>query len=118
MITDYVYVGLLLVFGIGFVSAAFIISWMLRPHRPSLVKNSTYECGEVVKGSPWIQFNVRYYLIALVFVIFDVEILFLVPWVTIFRELGLTAYIEMMIFIALLVFGLVYAWKKGVLEWQ
>jgi len=118
MIADYAYIGLLLVFGIGFVSAAFIISWLLRPRRPSLVKNSTYECGEVVKGSPWIQFNVRYYLIALIFVIFDVEILFLVPWVMIFRELGLAAYIEMMIFIALLVFGLIYAWKKGVLEWQ
>lgn len=118
MIQDYGYVGLFLIFGIAFVAGAFIVSWFLRPRDPNPIKNSPYECGEIVKGTSWIQFNVRYYLIALVFVIFDIEVLFLVPWAVIFHELGAVAYIEMMVFILILIFGLIYAWKKGALEWQ
>ncbi|MDD5546179.1 MAG: NADH-quinone oxidoreductase subunit A [Candidatus Omnitrophica bacterium] len=118
MIADYGYVGLFLLFGIVFVAGAFIVSWFLRPRDPNPAKRSCYECGEVVKGSSWIQFNVRYYLIALIFVVFDVEVLFLVPWAVIFRELGIVAFVEMIIFIAILIAGLAYAWKKGALEWQ
>ncbi len=118
MIADYGYVGLFLIFGIAFVAGAFIVSWFLRPRDPNPVKRSCYECGEIVKGSSWIQFNVRYYLIALIFVVFDVEVLFLVPWAVIFRELGIVAFGEMIVFIAILIVGLIYAWKKGALEWQ
>lgn len=118
MTSDYGYVGLFLIFGIAFVAGAFIVSWFLRPRDPNPVKNSPYECGEIVKGTSWIQFNVRYYLIALVFVVFDIEALFLIPWAVVFRELGTAAYIEMMVFIIILLFGLIYAWKKGALEWQ
>jgi len=118
IIQDYGIVGLFFVIGIAFVSAAFIVSWLLRPRDPNPVKNSTYECGEIVKGSSRVQFNVSYYLVALLFVIFDIEVLFLVPWIVVFRELGMVAYVEMMIFIAILVVGLIYAWKKGVFEWQ
>jgi NADH-quinone oxidoreductase subunit A len=118
VILDYGIVGLFLVFGVALPAAAFIVSWLLRPRDPNPVKNSTYECGEIVKGDSRVQFNVGYYLVALVFVIFDIEVLFLVPWILIFRELGIVCYIEMMIFVAILVVGLIYAWKKGVFEWQ
>lgn len=118
MIADYAYTGLFLIFGIIFVGSAFVVSWLLRPRDPNAVKESPYECGEVVRGHSWIQFNVHYYLIALIFVIFDVEALFLIPWAIVFHEIGLAAYIEMVIFIIVLIFGLIYAWKKGALEWQ
>ena len=118
VIQDYGIVGLFFVVGIAFVVSAFVVSWLLRPRDPNPVKLSTYECGEIVKGSSRVQFNVSYYLVALLFVIFDIEVLFVVPWIIVFRELGMVAYIEMMIFIAILVVGLIYAWKKGVFEWQ
>ncbi len=118
MISDYGYAGLFLIFGIAFVAGAFIVSWLLRPRAANPVKNSPYECGEVVKGTSWVQFNVHYYLIALIFVVFDVEVLFLVPWAIVLHELGRAAYVGMMIFIAILVFGLIYAWKKGAFNWQ
>ncbi|MDP1854370.1 MAG: NADH-quinone oxidoreductase subunit A [Candidatus Omnitrophota bacterium] len=118
MLPDYGIILLFLFLGIAFVASAFVVSWVLRPREPNPIKESTYECGEVVKGSSRVQFNVRYYLIALIFVIFDVEIIFLAPWAVIFRELGVTAYIEMVVFVLLLIFGLIYAWKKGALEWQ
>ena len=118
MITDYAYVGLFLVFGILFVASALIVSWAFRPRAANPVKNSAYECGEVIKGHSWIQFNVHYYLIALIFVIFDVDVLFLVPWAVVLRELGFLGYIEMLLFILILGLGLVYAWKKGAFNWQ
>ncbi len=118
IIVDYSFVGLFFILGIVFVAAALIVSWLLRPRDPSPVKNSTYECGEALKGCSRVQFNVSYYLVALLFVIFDIEVLFLVPWAVVFRSLGIAAYIEMMVFIVILLFGLVYAWKKGVFEWQ
>ena len=118
MLPDYVYIAFFLMLGIAFVGSAFVVSWLLRPNAPGSVKNSSYECGEVVKGTSRVQFNVRYYLFALIFVIFDVEVLFVVPWAVVFRQLGMTAYLEMMAFILILALGLVYAWKKGALEWQ
>lgn len=118
IIADYGFVGFFFLLGIFFVGAALFVSWLLRPHDPNPVKNSTYECGEIVKGSSRIQFNVSYYLVALLFVIFDIEALFLIPWAVTFRELGIVSYIEMMAFILILLVGLVYAWKKGVFQWR
>jgi NADH-quinone oxidoreductase subunit A len=118
MLSDYGYVGLFLLFGIAFVASALAVSWLFRPRAANVEKNYPYECGEIVKGSTWIQFNVHYYLIALIFVIFDVEVLFLVPWAVVLTELGFVAYAGMLVFIAILILGLVYAWKKGVLNWQ
>lgn len=119
MIPDYIYIVFFLILGIAFVGSAFVVSWILRPKIPAnAAKNSPYECGEIVQGNSRVQFNVRYYLFALIFVIFDVEILFVVPWAVVFRQLGVMAYFEMVIFIAILALGLVYAWKKGALEWQ
>ena len=118
IIQDYGVVGLFFIIGVGFVGSAFIVSWLLRPRAPNPVKSSAYECGEIVKGSSRVQFNVGYYLVALLFVIFDIEVLFLVPWITTFRELGMVSYIEMMVFIAILAVGLIYAWKKEIFKWQ
>lgn len=118
IIGDYGIVGLFFILGIVFVAGAFIVSWMLRPRDPNPVKTATYECGEILKGCARIQFNVSYYLVALLFVIFDIEVLFLAPWATVFRDLGIISYIEMMVFIGILIFGLIYAWKMKVFEWQ
>ena len=119
MLPVYFYILFFLILGVSFVAAAFTASWFLRPRlAPNAVKNSPYECGEVVKGTSRIQFNVRYYLFALIFVVFDVEVLFIVPWAVVFRQLGMFAYVEMLAFILVLGLGLFYAWKKGALEWQ
>lgn len=119
MLPAYLYIVFFLALGIVFVGAAFVVSWLIRPDVPTNpVKNSPYECGEIVKGTSRVQFNVRYYLFALIFVIFDVEVLFVIPWAVVFRDLGAFAYYEMVIFIVVLALGLVYAWRKGALEWQ
>ena len=76
-----------------------------------------YECGEVPEGSAWVRFNIRFYVFALIFIIFDVEIIFLLPWAVVFRNLGPFAFIEGLIFVAILAVGLAYVWKKGDLEW-
>jgi NADH-quinone oxidoreductase subunit A len=90
---------------------------ILRPHRPTPEKLSTYECGEETIGTAWIQFNVRFYIVALIFLIFDVEIAVLFPWAAIFKEVGLLALLEILIFVGILVVGFAYVWVKGDLEW-
>jgi len=117
MLHDYAYIAAFLLVGVIFVGAAFFIAWLLRPRRPYPVKLDTYECGEPAFGPAWIQYNVKYYLFALLFVVFDVETVFLYPWAVAYRQLGLFALVEMVIFIAVLVVGLAYAWRKGFLRW-
>jgi NADH-quinone oxidoreductase subunit A len=106
-----------LLIGILFVLGTLIIGWVLRPHRPYKEKLSTYECGEVPIGSSWIQFNIRFYIIALAFLIFDVEVAILFPWVTVFKKFGMLALVEMFIFIGILVVAFAYLWAKGDFEW-
>lgn len=89
----------------------------LGPKEPSAVKSRSYECGEIPVGQPWIRFRVAYYLFALIFVVFDIEAVFLYPWAVIYRRLGLFGLVEMTVFIAILALGLAYAWRKGVLKW-
>jgi NADH-quinone oxidoreductase subunit A len=105
---------------VGVVLAVLLVSLprVLAPRQPSAMKSSTYECGEVPIGKPWIRFRIAYYIFALVFVIFDVEAVFLFPWALIMRKLGVFGLIEMAVFIGVLALGLAYAWRKGVLEWQ
>ncbi|WP_299414507.1 photosynthetic/respiratory NAD(P)H-quinone oxidoreductase subunit C [Acaryochloris sp. IP29b_bin.148] len=93
-------------------------SKVLRPSNQGAVRRTTYESGMEPVGGAWIQFNIRYYMFALVFVIFDVETVFLYPWAVAFHKLGILAFIEALIFIAILIVGLVYAWRKGALEWS
>jgi len=96
---------------------ALVMSWLLRPHRPGPIKQATYECGLETVGETWIQFKVQYYLYALIFVLFDVETVFLYPWAVAYLGLPLFALVEMLIFLAIVGAGLVYAWRKGALEW-
>ena len=117
MLQDYAFVGFFLAVGVIFVIFVFFISRLVRPHHPNPDKLESYECGELPVGGAWVQYNVRYYLYALIFVIFDVEVVFLFPWAVVYRSLGFFAFIEMLIFLAILIFGLIYAWKKGALKW-
>lgn len=93
-------------------------SKILRPKGTSIERRTTYESGIEPFGNAWIQFNIRYYMFALVFVVFDVETVFLYPWAVAFHKLGLLAFIEALIFIAILIIALAYAWRKGALEWS
>lgn len=114
---NYVLVAIFVALGIFLPVAALTIGRLLRPHKPTPEKQTTYESGNEPVGSGQVRFNIRYYLFALMFVIFDVEAVFLYPWAVAYDQLGLFAVVEMLIFVALLVIGLVYAWKKKVLKW-
>ena len=105
------------VVAIIFVIVPLVIAWLVAPSNKTKEKLETYECGEVVEGSAWLQFNIRFYVIALIFLIFDVEVVFLFPWAVVFKELGLLALIEMGIFLLILVVGLAYVWVKSDLDW-
>lgn len=113
----YSYVGLFIVVGIVFYLIVMGASMLLRKSNPSPAKMSSYECGEIPIGDPWIRFHISYYIFALLFVLFDIETVFLYPWATQFRMLGVFGFVEMMIFLFVLLIGLIYAWKKGVLKW-
>ena len=106
-----------LVVVVGFLAMNLVLWWVIRPYRFSEEKLTTYECGENPVGSAWIQFNIRFYVFALIFIIFDVEAVFLLPWAVVYRELGLVAFVEGLVFIAILVVALAYVWRKGDLEW-
>lgn len=112
------YILLFFLVGISFGIIVYLIAFLIQPYRPDKVKQSTYECGLETIGPAWIKYDIKYYLYALLFVIFDVETVFLYPWAVSFRKLGLFAFIEMVIFIAILLLGLAYAWRKGILKWR
>jgi len=117
MYRDFGTIFLFVIIGAVLLIAALLLAKILSPSKPSKNKLDTYECGEEAEGSAWVQFNIRYYVIALIFIIFDVEVLFLFPWSVVFKELGWLAFIEMSIFIIILIFGLVYVWRKRDLDW-
>ena len=102
---------------VGFLAFNLVFWWAIRPSRYSEEKLTTYECGENPTGSAWIQFNIRFYVFALIFLVFDVEAVFLLPWAVVFKELGMLAFLEGLVFIAILVVALAYVWRKGDLEW-
>ena len=124
------YEGILvyLIGGVIFVLGGLLTSWILRPNRPNEEKLTTYESGEEAVGTAWGQFNIRFYVIALVFLLFEVELVFLFPWATVFadKELiaatdgvwGWLAFIEMTLFVGILALGLAYVWRKGHLNWE
>jgi len=118
MLTDFGKVLIFMIIGVVFTFAGLFAAWVVRPRRPTSEKLLTYECGETPIGSPWIRFNVRFYVIALIFVVFDVEIVFLFPWAVVYQALGMFAFIEMMVFIGILLVGFAYVWAKGDLEWD
>jgi NADH-quinone oxidoreductase subunit A len=100
------------------VGGAIAFSRYVAPYKPAGVKSDPYECGIPTEGPTWIQFKVGYYLFAIIYLIFDVETVFLYPWAVVMRELGLTAFIEIVIFLTILGLGLLYAWKKKALIWE
>lgn len=117
MYRDFGTIFLFIIIGAVLLTVALLLSKILAPSKPSKNKLDTYECGEEAEGSAWVQFNIRYYVIALVFIIFDVEVLFLFPWAVVYKSLGWLAFVEMAIFLVILIFGLIYVWKKGDLDW-
>jgi NADH-quinone oxidoreductase subunit A len=98
--------------------ALLVIGWLLGPKRPAADKLSPYECGFEAFEDARMKFDVRYYLVAILFIIFDLEIAFLFPWAVVFKEIGASALIAMTIFLGILVIGFIYEWKKGALEWE
>ncbi len=114
---DYFNIAAFVVLGIVFVAANMIILALVRPQKPSKEKLSTYECGEVAEGSSWVRFDMRFYTIALIFLLFDLEIAFLVPWAYVYKKMGMIAFVEGGVFVGILFLGLVYVWAKGDLDW-
>lgn len=117
MLNDWLFIGLLLIFAPLLPGAALIIARFIAPRKPNRIKKEIYECGVETVGDTWVQFKVQYYLFALIFLIFDIEVVFLYPWAVAFDQLPLFAVLEGALFIIILVAGLIYAWRKGALEW-
>ncbi|MGA3288540.1 MAG: NADH-quinone oxidoreductase subunit A [Bacteroidota bacterium] len=118
MLTEFGKAFIFLLLGVIFVVLGLFGAWIFRPRRPYPEKNATYECGEEPVGSAWIRLNVRFYVIALVFLIFDVEVAVLFPWALVFRQFGLFGFLEMAVFLVILFVGYAYVWLKGDLNWD
>ena len=122
MLSDWGHVGFLLLLALIFPLGGVATSWMLgmlkvRPQAADPIKEDTYECGVETEGTAWVQFNFRYYYFALLFVIFDVEALFLYPWAVSFENVAVAGFIEVLTFVVILLIGFAYAWRKNALEW-
>ena len=118
MLAEYLPTLLFLIVATGIGIALILVGNFLGPKRPSAEKLSPYECGFPAFEDARMQFDVRYYLVAILFIVFDLEIAFVFPWAVVFRELGVFGLVEMGVFLALLVLGFAYAWKKGALTWE
>lgn len=124
MLDRYGLIGLFAIAAITFPIIPLVLAFLFRPKKPNKSKLTTYECGMEFEDFPeeaqkvWVQFRVQYYIYALIFVIFDIEVVFLYPWAVAYNALGLFALVEMVIFLGILVLALAYAWRKGLLEWS
>lgn len=118
MLTEFGKVLIFFLLGIVFVIAGLLTSRLLRPVRPYAGKLASYECGEEPLGNAWVRFNVRFYVVALIYLIFAVEVVFLFPWALVYRAMGLLAFLEMAVFLAVLIVGFIYVWAKGDLDWD
>jgi NADH-quinone oxidoreductase subunit A len=123
MLPEWGQVGFLVALALIFPAGGIITSWLLgrlgvRPDRPDKIKEDTYECGVETEGTAWVQFNFRYYYFALLFVIFDVEVVFLFPWAVSLERVVIGSFIAIAVFIGILTLGLAYAWRKRALEWS
>ena len=114
---NYIFIGLLLLVAIVFAVLPLIVVRIIAPRKRSLAKGDTYECGVRTYGETWVRFRIQYYIYALMFVVFDIEVVFLFPWAVSYAGLGTFALVEMVVFLLILLVGLVYAWAKGVLRW-
>jgi NADH:ubiquinone oxidoreductase subunit 3 (subunit A) len=118
MLSDFGYVLLFMITGALFVGIALFVSRLIRPDRPNDAKLMTYECGEIPFGNARVQFNNRFYIIGLMFLIFEVEILLLFPWAVVFKEIGWFAFLAMFVFVFLIFIGFIYELGKGHLKWD
>lgn len=118
MLTEFGIVLLFIILGLVFVAIGLLTAAIVRPSNPNPLKNSTYECGEEPIGFPWIRFNVRFYTVALVFLLFDVELVLLFPWAVVFQDLGWFSFLAMTVFVIILLVGLAYDWAKGYIDWE
>ncbi len=123
MLSDYGFVGLFIIVAVLFSLLLIILPVVFRylklvPHNPNAVKNATFECGMETIGKTWVQFNFRYYFYALIFLALDVLVAFIYPWAVNVRDLGTSGFTAILIFIAFIVVGYLYAWRKRVLEWK
>ena len=112
------FLGVFLLVAVAFPLLPIVLAYFIAPKKPNPIKSASYECGVESTGDSWVQFKAQYYIYALIFVIFDIEVIFIYPWAVAFKQMGLFALVEMFIFIAILALGLIYAWKKNVLEWK
>jgi NADH:ubiquinone oxidoreductase subunit 3 (subunit A) len=117
MNSEWIYIGLFLLIGIIVPIVPLVFARLVAPRKPNPIKQSTYECGIETVGDSWVQFRAQYYIFALVFLVFDVETVFLFPWALSIKQLPLFVVLEGILFIAILVVGLVYIWREGMLEW-
>jgi NADH-quinone oxidoreductase subunit A len=113
----YIAVLIFVVVAIGFAIVALLLAWLIRPERYDKVKLEPYECGIETRGDARDRYSIRYYLIAMLFVVFDVETVFMFPWAVIMHQLKLFGLVEMIVFLLILIVGYAYAWKQGALEW-
>ena len=118
MLAEYFPILLFLLVGLGVGVAPMVLGKLLGPNRPDPAKLSPYECGFEAFEDARMKFDVRYYLVAILFILFDLEIAFLFPWAVALQDIGLAGFIAMMIFLTILVVGFVYEWKKGALDWE
>ena len=117
MLDNWLYIALFIIIATLIPTIAVILPRIIAPRKPNKIKLETYECGMETFGDTWVQFKVQYYIYALVFLVFDIETVFLYPWAVAFDQLELFMVLEGVLFILILVAGLLYAWRKGVLEW-
>jgi len=118
MLTEFGKAFIFILVAIIFVIGIVYLAKLIRPSRLTHEKLTTYECGENPEGSPWIKFNIRFYVVALIFLIFDVEVVLLIPWALVYKDFGLTGFLIGGIFLLLLGLGMAYEWRKGDLEWE
>lgn len=116
--TEYFPVLISMIIGGVIVGAMTNLNRLLGPSSTSAIKGEAFECGNEPTGSGWGRFSIKFYMVAILFIIFDVEVVFMYPWAVIYRELGLFGFVEMMTFMAILLVGYMYAWRKGALEWR
>ncbi|MDQ7815797.1 MAG: NADH-quinone oxidoreductase subunit A [Melioribacteraceae bacterium] len=117
MLTEFGKILIFIIFAIVFVTITLFLYKLIRPNRPTHEKQMVYECGENPEGSPWVKFNIRFYVVALIFLIFDVEVVLLFPWALTYKEFGVYGFIVGLIFLIVLGLGMAYEWRKGDLEW-
>ena len=123
MLDRYGLVALFAILAVVFPAIPLLLSWVIRPKKPNASKRATYECGLEFEDFPeeaqnvWVQFRVQYYIYALIFVVFDIEVVYLYPWAVAYNTLGLFALVEMIVFLGILILALAYAWRNGLLKW-